>query len=175
VEVAVLRWPEDAHEIERCRQDARPRVLIADGVSALPDQVDVLEDWVVPPVGQAEVEARARILRSRAGAATADPWLDEANVLHHGDRCLTLTATDAKVMRMLLDSYRSVVSRQRLLALLTNSPERGRHLLDLRILRLRRRIADLGLVIRTAWRKGYLVDVAGGPGNDDPGATEGTG
>ena len=35
--------------------------------------------------------------------------------------------------------------------------------LDLHIMRLRRRIAPLGLSIRTVWRLGYLIEAAGVP------------
>lgn len=62
---------------------------------------------------------------------------------------------------MLTAHYQSLVRREQLIAECWGGGPPSRNALDLRMLRLRRRIEPLNLVIRTVWGKGYLLDLAG--------------
>jgi DNA-binding response OmpR family regulator len=162
VEVQLLRWPEEAPALERCRAMGVPRLLMVEGAASPPSCVDALEDWVRVPVDRADLQARRAMLLARAG--TSVPTVDADGILQVNGRCLPLPPTEAPLARALAQSYRRLVHRHELIDLVwpgTGLP--SRNALDLRMLRLRRRIGPLGLVIRTVWGKGYLMD-AGGDG-----------
>ncbi|MEU2717243.1 winged helix-turn-helix domain-containing protein [Streptomyces sp. NPDC007205] len=153
----MLRWPEQAKEIEACRRRKLPRMLLVAPHAEPPLSVDPLEDWVRAPVDDADLQARWDALTARV--APRKPVID-GQVLHFRGRRLLLAAGEADLVRVLLASYRTVVSREDLAARIwpAGGIER-RNALDVRILRTRRRLAPLGLAIKTVWRRGYLLDV----------------
>ncbi|MGW7006244.1 winged helix-turn-helix domain-containing protein [Streptomyces sp. NPDC054933] len=155
--VPVLRWPDQAEQVQRFRSQGVPRLLILDGRARPPICVDPLEDWVRAPVDDAELMARSSALQARAAAEA--PVIDDDDVVHFAGRRAPLADGEAELVRLLLLSYRSVVSREQLaVELWPDSGDSRRNALDLRVLRTRRRIAPLGLVITTVRRKGYLLD-----------------
>jgi DNA-binding winged helix-turn-helix (wHTH) protein len=156
----VLRWPEQAEQLRHLRKQGVPRLLIVHGGGRPPVCIDPLEDWVRAPVDDAELRARLSALQARAAAEI--PVIDDDDVVHFAGRRVPLACGEAELTRLLLACYRSVVSRERLaVELWPDSGERRRNALDLRVLRTRRRIAPLGLVIKTVRRKGYLLDARG--------------
>jgi two-component system OmpR family response regulator len=161
VEVRMLRWPAEAPALEHCRTRGVPRLLMVEGPVSPPSCVDALEDWVRVPADRADLQARRAMLLARAGCAT--PTVDTDGILRVDGRCLALPPAEAPMARALAASYRRLVHRQELIDLVwpgTGLPRRNA--LDLRVLRLRRRIAPLGLIIRTVWGRGYLMDADGG-------------
>ncbi|MFI1369995.1 helix-turn-helix domain-containing protein [Streptomyces griseochromogenes] len=154
--VPVLRWPQQTAEVERCRAHGIPRLLVVEPATPPPVCVDPLEDWVRAPAGERDLQARRAALQARA--ERRKPMLDEHNVLHHAGRALPLAAGEADLVRLLLDNYRSVVDRIELATRMWPEGTDRRNALDVRVLRARRRLAPLGLVIKTVWRTGYLLD-----------------
>ncbi|MBT2418878.1 helix-turn-helix domain-containing protein [Streptomyces sp. ISL-22] len=155
--VHLLRWPEQAAEVERYRLRRMPRLLVVAPGARPPATLDPLEDWVREPVDDGELQARWEILRARA--VPRAPVVDSQDVLHYAGRRLPLAAGEAELVRLLLESYRSVVRREELAQRLwPDSDARRRNALDVRVLRARRRLEPLGLIIRTVWRRGYLLD-----------------
>lgn len=67
--------------------------------------------------------------------------------------------SEATIMTALVESFQNVVPRKKLVECGWGkaSPEH-RNALDLRILRLRRRIAPLNLEIVTVWGRGYMLE-----------------
>jgi DNA-binding winged helix-turn-helix (wHTH) protein len=65
-----------------------------------------------------------------------------------------------RLVGAMLDRYRAVVSREALSRAGWPDSLPGRNVLDVHIVRLRRRLADLGLVIRTVRSRGYLLEEA---------------
>lgn len=157
MDVKVLHLPTDTPELERCRALGIPRLILVESPAPPPVCVDVLEDWVRMPADRDDVSARKAALRFRATSGV--PVLEPGGVLHFGGRSLPLAPADAALLAPLLASYQSSVRRDVLLDLLWPGPGHPRrNALDLRILRLRRRIAPVGLVVRTVWGTGYLLD-----------------
>ncbi|WP_052229737.1 helix-turn-helix domain-containing protein [Streptomyces sp. CT34] len=154
--VPVLRWPEQTAEVERCRAHGIPRLLLVEPAAPPPVCVDPLEDWVRAPAGERDLQARRAALRARA--ERRKPVIDEHNVLQYAGRALPLAAGEAELVRLLLDDYRSVVGRAELAARMWPGGAERRNALDVRVLRTRRRLAPLGLVIKTVWRTGYMLD-----------------
>jgi hypothetical protein len=156
--ISLLRWPEQAEEIEACRRRKLPRLLLVAPHAEPPLSVDPLEDWVRAPVDDADLQARWHALTARA--APRKPVID-GQVLHFRGRRLLLAAGEADLVSVLLGAYRTVVSREDLAAQIwPHGGSERRNALDLRVLRTRRRLAPLGLAIKTVWRRGYLLDVA---------------
>ena len=108
--------------------------------------LDELEGWPVP--GEPQFEPRRGL-----------PTIDEYGLLRRGDRWVSLTPTEERVMRALLDRAGRVCSR----TLLTDAGwPRGpasERILDTYVRRLRAKIPGFGLEIRTVRRRGFLLDV----------------
>ncbi|MFD9795227.1 winged helix-turn-helix domain-containing protein [Streptomyces sp. NPDC059070] len=155
--VRVLRWPEQAAQLEQCRADGVPRLLLVAPATPPPRCVDQLEDWIRTPADPQDLHARQAALQVRA--APRDPVLDHHGILHFGDQSLPLAPGEAALVRLLLAAYRGIVSREDLTAQMWPAAENlRRNALDVRILRVRRRLAPLGLVIKTVWGNGYMLD-----------------
>jgi DNA-binding response OmpR family regulator len=122
----------------------------------------MLEDWVRAPISQEDLLARMESLRARARRHLA-PVLHAGSVLQFGPRSVVVSPTEAELLDLLTTRFRTVVPREALRAQISD-PTRtvSRNALDLHIKRLRRRIAPLDLVIRTAWGSGYLLDLKEG-------------
>ena len=96
-----------------------------------------------------------------APALTRDLRIDEYGLLRRGDRWVSLTPTEERVMRVLLDRVGRVCTR----TLLTDAgwprgPANGR-ILDTYVRRLRAKIPEVGLQIRTVRKRGFFLDVDG--------------
>jgi len=141
MDVRLLGRPSEWKKLEHFRALGVPGLSILDGPVSPPVCVDALEGWVRPPITGEDVEARTATLNARAR--------------------LALSPAEERLTRALVESYRCVVSRHVLIQCVWPTDDRpGRHALDLRILRLRKRLLPLGLEIRTAWGQGYLLNSA---------------
>lgn len=121
----------------------------------------MLEDWVRLPAGQEDVRARVRTLERRAADFTpVQPRLDEDGVLHAGTRSVVLPPVEARLAEALIERHGSVVSRDQLAKAGWPEGMADRNLLDVRILRLRRRLADVGLALTTVRHRGYMLVVS---------------
>lgn len=157
-DVRFVRWPAETSLRDYCREQGIPRLLVVEGGAQAPFCTDSAEDWVRAPVSRGDLEARINALRYRAGDHRK-PVLDQTGTLYFDNGILTVSNTQAELMRLFLARFGQVVYRhelERRLAEHTSSPTRNS--LDLHIMRLRRRIAALGLVIRTARGRGYLLE-----------------
>ena len=160
MQVEVVQWPAEEDRLITLRRDAVPRlVMVPDGV-APPLTSDVLEDWVRLPASDDDVRSRIRVLEDRV-RATDDrriPEIDENGLLRVGGRWVSLPPVEHRLMIALLDRYRAVVSREALARAGWPEGIPGRNVLDVHIVRLRRRLAPLGLAIRTVRSRGYLLE-----------------
>ncbi len=118
-----------------------------------------LEDWIRVPATDADIRARIAGLVLRASAANeARPDLDDDGLLRFGDAWVALPPVESRLTAAMLSSWGQVVSREDLGTAGWPEGAPGRNALDVHVLRLRRRIASLGLVIRTVRSKGYLLE-----------------
>jgi DNA-binding winged helix-turn-helix (wHTH) protein len=160
MDVRLLRWLSEWKKLEHFRALGVPRLMVLDGPVSPPVCVDALEDWARPPITGEDVEARTATLNARARLNVV-PVLDGRDVLRFRDRWLALSPAEGRLTRALVESYRCVVPRHVLIQCVWPTDDRpGRNALDLRILRLRKRLLPLGLEIRTAWGQGYLLNSA---------------
>jgi DNA-binding winged helix-turn-helix (wHTH) protein len=162
MQVELVRWPTEEDRLTAVRTAGRARlVMVAEG-SDPPITPDPLEDWVRLPASDEDVRTRVRVLEDRQRSAAGDevPDLDGDGLLRISGRWVSLPPVEHRLMTALLDRYRTVVSRDALARAGWPDGIPGRNVLDVHIVRLRRRIAPLGLVIRTVRSRGYLLESA---------------
>ena len=156
--IEVIRWPADAHRLAELREMRVPRLLVvADRDGELPLPVDCLEDWVTAHAPEWEVEGRRRALARRADRHAVRPLLDEDGLLHHRDAWVSLSPVEQALAGVLVDRFGAVVTRETLADRAWPAGVPTRNALDVHVLRLRRRIAPVGLEIRTVRSRGYLM------------------
>ncbi len=155
-----MRWPSEGDRRRRLAEVGQPRLLLLeDGVE--PPEGDCMEDWVRVPASEADVRARIAALDRRARAhSDPDPVLDRDGVLRVGPAWVPLPPVEARLTEALLTRLNAVVSRETLARAGWPEGAPGRNALDVHVLRLRRRLAPVGLVIRTVRSRGYLLEVA---------------
>jgi DNA-binding winged helix-turn-helix (wHTH) protein len=159
VEVLLVRWPQEAERRERLHNEGRPRLLVVEPGAAPPTVVDCLEDWVREHADERDVRARLDTLAKRAeGHRRSVPELDVDGVLRFDGRWVGLPPVEARLMESLISRYGAVVSREQLARNGWPEGAPGRNALDVHVLRLRRRIAPLGLAIKTVRSRGYLLE-----------------
>jgi DNA-binding response OmpR family regulator len=133
-------------------------LLLEDGAEP-PEAADCLEDWVRVPAAEADVRARVAGLALRADHhLTAVPELDEHGMLRFGEAWVSLPPVEARITSALVSRLGTVVRREELAEAGWPEGAPGRNALDVHVLRIRRRVAPLGLAIRTVRSRGYLLE-----------------
>lgn len=155
-----MRWPTEAEVRSRLAEQRRPRLLLVEGGSPPPGVEDPLEDWIRVPAPELDVRTRIDTLSRRADDldGSAEASLDEDGVLRNGGAWVSLPPVEARLTRVMLDRIGAVVSRESLARAGWPEGAPGRNALDVHVLRLRRRLAGVGLVIRTVRSRGYLLE-----------------
>jgi DNA-binding response OmpR family regulator len=133
---------------------------VEDGPPPAPD--DCLEDWIRVPADDADVRARIEGLSLRvAQHVTPDvPELDVDGLLRFGGAWVSLPPVEARLTTSLVERFGAVVGREALARAGWPDGAPGRNALDVHVLRLRRRLATVGLSIKTVRSRGYLLEAA---------------
>lgn len=152
-----MRWPDERRRREELRAEGVARLLlVAEGD---PPEPDCLEDWVRLPAEDVDIRARADAVRARAALhAAGEPELDADGVLRVGERWTTLPPVEARLVAALLARPGAVVSREALSQAGWPDARPARNVLDVHVLRLRRRLGPVGLSITTVRSRGYLLE-----------------
>jgi DNA-binding winged helix-turn-helix (wHTH) protein len=155
----VLRWPSERGRRQELADRGLPRLLLVDRDAIPPVCVDPLEDWVRLPCDERDIDARMHALRRRAGARSPStrPGLDGQGRLLRSNRWVALSPIEEQLCTLLIGDFGAVVSDRRLLARAwpdgTGTPTG----LRLQMTRLRRRIAELQLEVRSVRGRGYVL------------------
>ena len=159
MDAVLVRWPREAERRELLVQQSVPRLLLVEDGQSAPDVMDCLEDWVRVPSDEDEVRTRLVALsaRSRFHAHEA-PELDSDGVLRFATRWVALPPVEARLTAALLGRFGAVVSRGALARSGWPDGAPRRNALDVHVVRLRRRLAPIGLAIRTVRSRGYLLE-----------------
>lgn len=161
MDVVLVRWPVEAERRTALAADSQARLLLVEGLTEAPIPDDLLEDWIRVPADESDVQARVEGLRQRAAALTAGdrvPELDPDGLLRLDGQWVSLPPVEARLMSALLERMGAVVSREQLAKSGWPRGAPGRNALDVHVLRLRRRIAPVGLAIKTVRSRGYLLE-----------------
>lgn len=159
--VALVGWPAEDAERQVLAARGVPRLLLVEPDAPAPRCDDPLEDWVRLPASAADLDARVAGLGRRASSVVdgGRPRIDADGVVRVGGNWAALPPVEARLMAALVDRLGAVVHRDDLAAAGWPDGLPGRNALDVHVLRLRRRIAPVGLVIRTIRARGYLLEV----------------
>ncbi|MYN28330.1 response regulator transcription factor [Duganella levis] len=154
----------------RARGSAVP-VLLLTARDAIEDRVRGLEqgadDYLVKPFATAELVARVKALARRntpkpAGLSLGDLSLDlAAKRARVGDKVIELSVREWAVLEYLLQHAARVVSKQQIIdAILPWGDDLTLNAVEVYISRLRLKIADAGVAIRTIRGFGYVLELA---------------
>jgi DNA-binding response OmpR family regulator len=162
VDVELVAWPAEAERRTAFERDGVPRLLMVARDSPPPPPTgDCLQDWVRVPADGAEVAFRVLGLQHRARLhGVRVPAVNDDGVLRHGDGWVALPPIEAHLARVLTERFGDVVGRDALMRsgwAFGARPVR-RNVLDVHMLRLRRRLAPVDLVVRTIRGRGYLLE-----------------
>jgi DNA-binding response OmpR family regulator len=148
----------EANRREHYRKLGVLRLLVLDQNHAPPKCLDIREDWIRVPATRQDLWARIATLRARAQRISV-PSLDQDGVLRMHGRSVTVSLTEANLLAAFIADYGEIVAREALRArVVDDGGLASRNALDLHIKRIRRRIQPLGLSIRTAWGRGYILE-----------------
>lgn len=161
MDVVLLRWPEESVRRTELELVARPRLLLVEPNEPPPDCTDPLEDWIRMPADDRDVRARLRALVERAGVER--PQLDEDGLLWFRGRWVSLSPVERALVEALLERFGAVTGRDALRKRAWPDGLPSRNALDVHMVRLRRRIAELALEIRTVRSRGYLLQAVDPP------------
>jgi hypothetical protein len=155
----VLRWPCDQERRRELAALGVARLLLVDSDACPPVCADFLEDWVRLPCDERDIDARINGLRARAAAwaPSTRPELDGHGRLLRGSRWVPLSPIEEQLCVLMIAEFGAVVSDSALIARAwpegTGTPTG----LRLQMTRLRRRIADLQLEVRSVRGQGYVL------------------
>lgn len=160
--VALLHWPREQHRLADLRAVGLPRLVLVDNDQEPPTPTaDPYEDWVRLPANAVDIDARMTTLRLRASAGGGEvPSIDDDGVVRFGSRSQPMPPVEARLVASLIDRFGAVVARERLMRAGWPSADPGRNALDVHVLRLRRRLAPLGLSLKTVRSRGYLLSAS---------------
>lgn len=157
--VEIIHWPEDADRLTQLRREDLPRLIVIEPGVAPPAAADCLEDWVSADRQHVESPARLAALEARAGRHEVRPRVDGDGVLRFRGGHVQLSAVEQQLVGAMLEEFGEVVPRSELLACGWPGTEASQNLLDVHIMRLRRRLKGLGLAIRTVRARGYALAI----------------
>ncbi len=153
----MVRWPEERRRLDELRASRVPRLLLIAPEIAAPDISDCLEDWVRLPAEDRDVRTRLATLLARAGSGHARPTIDSDGLLRFRQHWVSLSPVERSLASALVGDFGAVVARDSLAVRAWPTGLPTRNALDVHMLRLRRRIAPLGLEVRTVRSRGYLM------------------
>jgi hypothetical protein len=157
----LVRWPLEAEQRRRCASERLPRLLLLDDGVPPPESTDCLEDWIRVPTSETDMRARVRALLARGQTHLRTvPEIDAHGVLRFGAGWVSLPPVEARLANALVLRFEAVVGRDALRRATWPGASPGRNVLDVHVLRLRRRLAPLGLAIRTVRSRGYMLEAA---------------
>lgn len=159
-DVTVVGWPEEAAKRDALRAVGLPRLLLVAGDADPPDVVDALEDWVRLPASESDLRARMATLVARSSGPSRPPVIDGDGLVHYRGGWVALSPVERALTSALVERFGAVVARDVLARRAWPAGMPTRNALDVRIVRLRRRLEPLGLEIRTVRARGYLLQPA---------------
>lgn len=154
----LVRWPADALRRDELAAADVPRLLLVpDGVE--PPALEDGEDWIRVPADEHDLWTRIQRLTSLA-AQRRPPELIDGVVVRHGDATVLLTDADGQLAGPLVERFGHLVLREELERRLWPDGAPGPRSVESRLHRLRRALADIGLVVHTIRGRGYVLDHA---------------
>jgi two-component system OmpR family response regulator len=162
MDVVLLGWPDEAARRAELRAVARPRLLLVAPDDAPPECADPLEDWIRLPADDHDVRARVATLAARSGVER--PRIDADGLLWFRAQWIALPPVEALLAEVLVERFGYVARREVLHQRAWAEAPPPRNALDVHMVRLRRRLGELGLEVKTVRARGYVLQ----PGTTRP-------
>lgn len=156
-------------------QGARLPVLLLTARDELGDRVQGLDagadDYLVKPFDLPELLARLRALKRRAAGRIGETLtlgdleldLTQRELRHRGER-VSLSPRELALTELLMDKAGRVVPKDSIVARLSSwESDFSENSVEVYVHRLRKRFAELGVVIKTVRGFGYVMEAAEGP------------
>jgi len=139
-----------------------PRLVLVDAQEAPPAPTpDTIEDWVRLPIHASDVRARVATLQLRAIPEREDaPEVDTDGLVTFRGRTQVLPPVESRLTSEMVERWGAVVSRDCLMRAAWPGADPARNTLDTHMVRLRRRLAVVGLGVRTVRSRGYMLVVS---------------
>jgi hypothetical protein len=157
--VALVRWPEDARTVDALRAAGTPRLLVVAPDSPAPEALECDEDWVRLPTSDEDMRVRMHNVALRASRHAHAPAVNGDGRIRFRGRWVALSETEEAVARVLATSFGEVVDAETLANVVV--PALSPNAVRIQIMRLRGRLAALGLELRTVRSRGYVLEPAG--------------
>jgi Transcriptional regulatory protein, C terminal len=154
--VVVIRWPEEAEQLESLPEDA-PRLLLVAPDAAAPDQSDCVVDWIRLPASDADVRTRIAALEQRAARHATQPYADGHGRVFFRGRWVQVSPLEEALADVLAKRFGQVVDEATLVHAAWPHGGASRGALRIHMVRLRRRLGPLGLEIRNVRARGYVL------------------
>lgn len=163
MDVVLVLWPEHAEDLGRLASAGVPRLLLVAPEATPPPPEeggdDCLQDWIRLPAHDQDVRARVAALERRS-ARHGTPVrlaLDDDGQLTYRGQTVWLSPTVRALFQALAARFGSTVPLEELVKEVWPDEPPSASSVRVHILRLRRRLAPLGLEIRTVQGKGYAL------------------
>jgi DNA-binding response OmpR family regulator len=166
MDVVLVRWPEEHDRLEELRATGSPRLLLVGPDELPPQPADALEDWIRLPADDGDMRVRVATLEARAIGDQVMPEIDNDGLLRFRGTWVSLSPVERALAAALIERFGAVVARESLARRAWTDGAPTRNALDVHVLRLRRRIAPLGLEVRTVRSRGYLLQSLARDGNN---------
>lgn len=158
MDVELIHWPSQSLRRRRLADLERPRLLLVAAEADPPRSTDLIEDWVRLPASDGDVRARIRDLQLRVAQHDTAPTIDDDGVLRYAMKTVALSDLHARLIRLLVDRLGRVVSRSELEDAGWGENPPARNTVDVHMTRLRRRLADVDLSMRTVRNRGFILE-----------------
>lgn len=155
-DVVVLCWPADAERANQLELEGTARLLLVEEGVTPPSSGSCLEDWLMLPVSDVELQTRLVSLAKRAASHPRPPAVDNLGQLMYRGRSLFLSPIDQRLAHLLVENFGMIVTEADLIQ--TVWPDgASNQTLRVHVSRLRQRLAPLGLTIKCARAAGYVM------------------
>ena len=155
-DVVVLSWPDQEPERARLERDGTPRLWFVERGIDPPTGDSCLEDWLRLPAEEADVRARLVSLAGRAAHHPSRPTLDAHGQLIRNGAVVILSPLEQQIATPLIENFGRAVAENDLIAAAWH--EGGSDdTLRVHVSRLRRRLAPIGLTIKSIRAYGYVM------------------
>jgi DNA-binding response OmpR family regulator len=154
--VAVLHWPEDAAMLEELRASGTPRLIVVAPEATAPALVGCDEDWIRLPASDDDVRNRMESIGTRSAHHATAPQVNGDGRISFRGRWVALSNTEEALARALAARVGEVVPAVELGACI--EPPLSGNAVRIQVMRLRQRLGELGLEVRTVRNRGYVLE-----------------
>jgi hypothetical protein len=164
-DVTVLRWPSEAGRAESLASSQSLRLLLVEPEVEPPVLDDVRADWIRLPAEERDVAARVIGLVRRNATQADVPRVDDTDRLIYRSQWVALSPIEARLASILGQQFRDIVTSSELMARAWPGvdPDAGpsESALRVHITRLRKRLAHMGLEVRSVRKQGFVMQPGG--------------